>query len=77
VSALRHVVSGNLRKLSDRERKVIVSRFGLGKDDAPKTLEEIGALFGLTRERIRQIEGHALKKLRALLAGQVAELGWV
>ena len=70
-------MSGNLRKLSDRERRIIVSRFGIGKADEPKTLEEIGALFGLTRERIRQIESRAFKKLRVLLAGEAAELGLV
>ncbi len=76
-AALRHVVSGNLKKLSERERRIIVSRFGLGQDDQPKTLEEIGRLFGLTRERIRQIEARALKKLKALLRDPIAELGVV
>lgn len=74
-AALKHMVSGVLRKLSDRERTVIVSRFGIGSDDRPKTLEEVGRIFGLTRERIRQIEARALKKLRSMLAGEVADLG--
>jgi RNA polymerase primary sigma factor len=50
--------------LAPRERTVLSMRFGL-VDDAPKTLEEIGSHFGVTRERIRQIQNEALKKLRA------------
>jgi RNA polymerase primary sigma factor len=54
-----------LRSLPDRHRAVIILRFGL--DDAdPKTLEEIGRRLGLTRERVRQIEGEALKRLAKL-----------
>jgi RNA polymerase primary sigma factor len=54
-----------LGALADRERQVIVLRYGL--DDAePKTLEEIGKRLGLTRERVRQIEVEALKRLSAL-----------
>jgi RNA polymerase primary sigma factor len=50
--------------LTPRERQVLTMRFGL-EDDAPKTLEIIGEHFGVTRERIRQIQNEALKKLRA------------
>ena len=74
-AAMHHMISSVLSKLSDRERTVIVSRFGIGNDDRPKTLEEVGRIFGLTRERIRQIEARALKKLRAMLAGQAADMG--
>ncbi len=49
--------------LTDRERKVLYLRFGL-KDGRPRTLEEVGQHFKVTRERIRQIEGKALSKLR-------------
>ena len=49
--------------LSDRERKVLCLRYGLGGRQT-QTLEEIGNLFGVTRERVRQIEAGALKKLR-------------
>ena len=49
--------------LTDRERKVLYLRFGL-KDGRPRTLEEVGQHFNVTRERIRQIEGRALSKLR-------------
>ena len=49
--------------LSDRERKIILLRFGLD-GGRPRTLEEVGAEFAVTRERIRQIEAKALNKLR-------------
>jgi RNA polymerase nonessential primary-like sigma factor len=55
--------------LKDKERKVIIYRFGLEGEEA-KTLEQIGNIFGLTRERVRQIEAAALAKLRALVAEQ-------
>ena len=54
-----------LNALAERERSVLVLRYGL--DDAePKTLEEIGRRLGLTRERVRQIETEALKRLARL-----------
>jgi len=56
---LREVLAG----LSDREKAILAMRFGLN-DGVEKTLEEIGKVFGVTRERIRQIESEALKKLR-------------
>jgi RNA polymerase primary sigma factor len=49
--------------LTDREKAILAMRFGLN-DGVEKTLEEIGKVFGVTRERIRQIESEALKKLR-------------
>ena len=52
-----------LNTLNDRERKVIQLRFGLN-DGHPRTLEEVGREFGVTRERIRQIESKTLSKLR-------------
>ena len=52
-----------LRTLTDREAAVVKMRFGL-VDGQPRTLDEIGREFGLTRERIRQIESKTLSKLR-------------
>jgi RNA polymerase primary sigma factor len=58
-----------LCKLSSKEELVIRRRFGLG-EDAPQTLEEVGVEFDVTRERIRQIQVKAIKKLRASLSSQ-------
>ncbi len=55
-----------LQQLSVSERKVIELRFGL-KDGEPKTLDRIGKVFGITRERVRQIETQALERLRGLM----------
>jgi len=52
-----------LNTLNDRERKIIILRFGL-EDGRPRTLEEVGQIFGVTRERIRQIEAKTLAKVR-------------
>lgn len=52
-----------LKTLTDRERFVLIHRFGL-LDGRPKTLEEVGSAFNVTRERIRQIEAKALRKMR-------------
>lgn len=52
-----------LGTLNDRERKVLIMRFGL-EDGRPRTLEEVGKAFGVTRERIRQIEAKAIRKLK-------------
>jgi RNA polymerase primary sigma factor len=60
---LKEQVDQVLATLSDRERRVLEERFGL-KDGKSKTLEEVGRTFAVTRERIRQIEAKALRKLR-------------
>jgi RNA polymerase primary sigma factor len=71
--ACDHLRRENLRRalaaLPEREREVIEMRFGLGCDRA-YTLEEVGRAFNVTRERIRQIENHTLKKLEALPEAQ-------
>jgi RNA polymerase primary sigma factor len=61
---LREVTQEVLQTLSPREEKVLKMRFGLGTAGEEQTLEEIGQNFDVTRERIRQIEAKALKKLR-------------
>ena len=60
---LKEQLSSVLGTLSDREKRVLEERFGL-RDGKPKTLEEVGKMFAVTRERIRQIEAKALRKLR-------------
>jgi RNA polymerase primary sigma factor len=71
--AADHLRRENLRRalaaLPEREREVIEMRFGLGCERA-YTLEEVGRAFNVTRERIRQIENHTLKKLEALPEAQ-------
>lgn len=62
-SILKDKMSEVLSTLTDRERKVLIQRFGL-LDGKPKTLEEVGVEFNVTRERIRQIEAKALRKMR-------------
>jgi RNA polymerase primary sigma factor len=63
----RKILKGTVREalsvLNDREKIVIALRYGLG-DDNPRTLEEIGKVFNVTREHIRKIEIEALQKLR-------------
>ena len=62
-SALKDAVKEAIDKLTERERRVIVLRFGLEGERA-HTLEEVGQELGVTRERIRQVEANALRKLR-------------
>lgn len=62
-SILKDKMNDVLDTLTDRERKVLIRRFGL-LDGKPKTLEEVGLEFNVTRERIRQIEAKALRKMR-------------
>jgi len=60
---LRRELMSVLKSLTPREERVITLRFGLD-DGRPRTLEELGKEFNVTRERIRQIEAKALRKLR-------------
>ena len=60
---LREQIRNVLTALNEREREVLEMRFGLN-DGKDHTLEEVGKSFGVTRERIRQIEAKALRKLR-------------
>jgi len=62
-SMLKEQIEEVLTSLSDRERQVLLLRFGL-QDGSPRTLEEVGQMFNVTRERVRQIEAKALRKLR-------------
>lgn len=55
-----------LNRLDERERNIIMYRFGLNQDSEPQTLEQLGGRFGVTKERIRQLESRALEKLRKI-----------
>ncbi len=61
---LRRKIEEALKSLPEKEAEVIRLRYGLGEDEEPKTLDEIGRIMGISRERVRQIEKKALKKLR-------------
>jgi RNA polymerase sigma factor (sigma-70 family) len=70
---LRAAITDSLKNLTDRERIIVTNHFGLGKKKV-QTLDQLGAKFGLTKERIRQIEKRAIGKLREFLTPDVAEL---
>ena len=75
VMLLKEKMQDVLKNLTDRERKVLVLRFGL-EDGHQRTLEEVGQEFGVTRERIRQIEAKALRKLRHPSRGKALKDYW-
>jgi RNA polymerase primary sigma factor len=60
---LKEEMDNILNTLTEREKRVLRLRFGIG-DGYPRTLEEVGSIFNVTRERVRQIEAKALRKLR-------------
>ena len=70
--SVRQNIERILDQLEQREREIVMRRFGLGEMPA-QTLEEVGKHFGVTKERIRQIETRALSKLRALLSPEALE----
>jgi len=72
--SVRQSIEQVLHKLSPRERDVIERRFGLGGTGVPQTLEEVGRHFGVTKERVRQIEGRALDKLRHMIDRETLEV---
>lgn len=61
---MQSAVDKILEKLDERERRIIACRYGLGDEAGPQTLEQVGNQFGVTKERIRQIEARAMNKLR-------------
>jgi RNA polymerase sigma factor (sigma-70 family) len=64
---LRAALCRGLKHLDEREREILTCHFGLDDDSTPITLEQLGDHFGVTKERIRQIEKRALAKLKRVL----------
>jgi RNA polymerase sigma factor (sigma-70 family) len=69
LDSTRQLISRGLALLSSRERDVVVRHYGLDNGGSPQTLDQIGRLFGVTKERVRQIERKAIIKLRAVMGG--------
>ncbi|UCD28349.1 MAG: sigma-70 family RNA polymerase sigma factor, partial [Planctomycetota bacterium] len=70
VDELRDIITDNLAELNEMEQTVIRERFALEAADSetkPKTLEQVGDMIGVTKERVRQIQNKALKKIRSIL----------
>ena len=57
-------VTEMLNNLDDREQQIIIRRFGLDSQYEPQTLQQVGVEMGVTKERVRQIQAKAIKKLR-------------
>ena len=71
---VRELIKAGLNELDEREREIVSSHFGLGSENGGLTLEQLGARFGVTKERIRQIEKKALSHLRSVLSPSLAEV---
>ena len=71
---VRELIEAGLIELSEREREILRGRFGLGDaQEQPVTLERLGRRFGMTKERVRQIERRAIARLRETLSPRLAE----
>jgi RNA polymerase primary sigma factor len=70
---LHERIEGLLKKMTDREKKILTLRFGLGEDGASHTLRDTAKHFGITRERVRQIEAACMQKLRKMMEDQEKE----
>ena len=70
----RQVLEASLQELTERERTIVTEHFGLFRDGPSKTLEELGEHFGVTKERVRQIEKRAIAKMRGTLSPAAADL---
>ncbi|MHC5111351.1 MAG: sigma-70 family RNA polymerase sigma factor [Planctomycetota bacterium] len=70
---VRQAIADGMQSLTDREREIVSSHFGLGGDGGSLTLDQLGKRFGVTKERVRQIEKRALARLRDVLAPSLAD----
>jgi len=71
---LRESIEAMLARLSPRERTILIDHYGLDESTGPKTFDQLGRSLGISKERVRQIEIQALKKLRHVLGPQGSEL---
>ena len=71
---VRQTIAEGMELLSDREREIVTSHFGLSRGGTVQTLEQLGKRFGVTKERIRQIEKRALDQLREALSPSLVEV---
>ncbi len=71
---LKDMIRKSMSGLTERERTIVTSHFGLFDKDETQTLEELGKTFGVTKERVRQIERKAINKMRGSLPEQVMDL---
>jgi len=74
IPELRESIDAVLAQLSPTERSILIEHYGLIEDSQPKTLEQLGKALGISKERVRQIEIQALKKLRNILSPQEVDL---
>ena len=70
---VKELIAAGMRELTDREREVVRNHFALVKPGSSPTPEELGERFGVTKERVRQIEQRALARLREILAPSLAD----
>ncbi len=70
---VRKLIASGMNELGEREREIVAGHFGLGTKGTPLTLEQLGKRFGVTKERVRQIEQRALARLREVLAPSLVD----
>lgn len=73
-SRQRQMIMTILRQLDERERAIIVHRYGLERGSEPETLEQVGSRFNVTKERIRQIESRAMQKIRKIASEEKLDI---
>ena len=74
LSELRESIDAVLARLSSTERSILMQHYGLNEEGLTRTLDQLGKTLGMSKERVRQIELKALRKLRSILKPQRAEL---
>ena len=70
---MRELIEASLEELPEREREIVSQHFGLDSKGKKVTLEQLGQRFGVTKERVRQIELRALARLREVLSPSLVE----